>query len=340
MSSAAATTADRSADVLRLLGRVEFARARWIHALLFPDRDPTTTWRILRALHAAQLIWMASVPAVRVPGAIRARNRQAAPRAPTIYGLTPEGRNALAALGIEGDRRSVPAMPVRAWAEPDLKLAQLRHDLLVSDWCCALLNGARRHPHLHSVGCQVEYISATSAAGQAIQRIDALVQLTFAPVPLAPRPPWMLPWADGTASPVGAITCRLAAEIDTGSEKLAILLGKAGTYRALTYSGHYTATLGGPVLPVVLVPPGTRRAAQIAREWRDGWPEGAGLISSFAQAQVADDAIHGRYLVMASNPAQPAFLLEPFGIARDAWDTAIAHQRHQGAADHARKEAA
>jgi len=337
--SGAAASAERSADVLRLLGRVEFARARWIHALLFPDRNPTTAWRILRALHAAQLIWTASAPAERVPGTIRARNRQAPPRAPTIYGLTPEGRDALAALGMEGDRRSVPAMPVRAWAEPDLKLAQLRHDLLVSDWCCALLNGARRHLHLHSVGCQVEYISATSATGQAIQRIDALVQLTFALVPVAPRPLWMLASADGTAPPAGAITCRLAAEIDTGSEKLAILLSKAGTYRALTHSGHYTATLGGPVLPVVLVPPGTKRAAQIAREWRDGWPGGAGLISSFAQAQVAGDAIRGRYLVMASNPAQPAFLLEPFGITRDAWDTAIAHQRHQGAADRISRDA-
>ena len=48
-------------------------------------------------------------------------------------------------------------------------------------------------------------------------------------------------------------------------------MAKAITYAQLTGIGHYTATLGGPALPVVIAPPG-RRGPQIAHEWRDGWP--------------------------------------------------------------------
>jgi len=155
--------------------------------------------------------------------------------------------------------------------------------------------------------------------------------LTLASGPTLLRPAWSIPWADGTPAPARATVCRFAAEIDTGSEKLAILLGKAGTYRALTLSGHYAATLGGPVLPVVLVPAGTKRAGQVAREWQDGWPGGAGVVGSFTQAQVDQDAILGRYLIMATTPAQPTFLLEPFGISHEAWDDAIAGHRHQDA---------
>lgn len=333
MSGTTATLVERADAVLRLLGRVEFARARWVHDLLFPDRSNRWTRMVLTQLHADRLIWKASVPPLRVPGAIGSANKQPPPIAPQVYGLTPEGRGELAALGIEGDGRVIAAMPVRPWADPDLKLAQLRHDLLVSDWCCAVLMGARRHLWLHSVQCQVEYISATMENGQTLQRFDALVILTLASGPTPPRPNWLIPWADGTPTPAGATVCRFAAEIDTGSEKLAILLGKAGTYRALTLSGHYTATLGGPVLPVVLVPAGTKRAAQVAREWQDGWPGGAGVIGSFSQAQVEQDAIRGRYLVLTSNPARPAFLLEPFGIARETWDAATRDLLHQDAAD-------
>ena len=331
MMRAANAGVERAAAVMRLLGRVEFARARWVRALIFPGSDPTTAWRVLRKLHAERLIWSANAPADRVPGVIRAPNNQKPPIAPQIYGLTPEGRAELAALGVEGDRTAITAMPVRPWADPDLKLAQLRHDLLVSDWCCAMLTGARKHPRLHSVYCQVEYTSATSESGQAIQRFDALLTLTIAAVPMPIMPPWTIPWADGTPAPAGSITCRFAAEIDTGSEKLAILLSKAGTYRALTLSGHYTATLGGPVLPVVLVPGGTRRAAQVAREWQDGWPEGAGVVGSFMGAQLDGDAIRGRYLVMTSAPAREAFLLEPWGITREMWDNQIHDHRHHNA---------
>lgn len=331
MTRSTAAGVERAAAVLRLLGRVEFARARWVRDLIFLDSDPTTAWRMLQKLHADHLIWKASAPAERVPGAIRARNNQKPPIAPQVYGLTPEGRNELTVLGIEGDRTAITTMPVRPWADPDLKLAQLRHDLLVSDWCCAMLMGARRHPRLHSIHCQVEYISATSENGQAIQRFDALLMITIAAVPMPNMPPWVIPWADGTPAPDGAITCRFAAEIDTGSEKLAILLGKAGMYRALTLSGHYTATLGGPVLPVVLVPSGTKRAAQVAREWQDGWPGGAGVIGSFSGAQIDGDAIRGRYLVMTSTPAREAFLLEPWGITRELWDNETHDRRHQDA---------
>ena len=340
MSGTAVADVERAAAVLRLLGRVEFARAKWVRDLIFPDRSDRWARMVLAKLHANRLIWKASAPAARVPGSIGGSNKQPPPIAPHIYGLTPEGRDELAALGIEGDGTAIASMPVRPWADPDLKLAQLRHDLLVSDWCCAALYGARKHPRLHSMHCQVEYVSAAADNGQAIQRFDALVMFTIAAVPMPPMPAWAIPWADGTPTPDGAITCRFAAEIDTGSEKLAILLGKAGTYRALTLSRHYTATLGGPVLPVVLVPSGTKRAGQIAREWQDGWPDGAGVVGSFTGAQIDQDAIRGRYLAMTSKPAREAFLLEPFGITRETWDDAIADRRRPDGDDRVRRQGA
>ncbi|KAB8140791.1 hypothetical protein F8S13_22595 [Chloroflexia bacterium SDU3-3] len=317
----------RAGAVLGLLGRVEFARAHWVHRLLFADQTPRRARQVLRELHAAQLIWCASAPARRVPGAVGSPNGQPPPIPPQVYGLTPEGRAALDTFGLVPAGADLAGLPVRPWADPDLRLAQLRHDLLVSDWCCAVLAGVRKHPQLHAVACQVEYISATNERGQAMQRFDALVVVTLAPRSPAVRPaPWAIPWAEGPDVPDGSVVCRLAAEIDTGSEKLAILMGKAGMYRALTLAGHYTATLGGPVLPVVLVPGGTRRAGQVAREWQDGWPDGAGVIASVAQAQVQGDAVVGRYLAMASRPAREVFLLEAFGVTRQSWEAATARR--------------
>jgi hypothetical protein len=202
-----------------------------------------------------------------------------------------------------------------------VRAAQLAHDLMVTTWCASALRGAARSPWLTRARCQVEYVSLTDERGQAIQRFDALLVLTFAPGrQRRGRHAWELPWAEGwEREDADERTIRIAVEADRGTEKLAILLGKAVMYRDLTLSAHYDATLGGPVTPVFICPPG-RRAAQIGREWIDGWPGGRGLISSTAAAYDRDlGALWGRYFTMTERPARETILLGDLGIDRTSW---------------------
>src|SRR6266545_2677446 len=155
---------ERAPDVLRLAGRLEFLGARWIKTLIFPDRDVKTMRRALAALYEQRLIWRVPVPIDAIPGAIRARNDQPPVAKPFVYGLTPEGRTWLAEQGAE-ESSVLEGMPVRPWDNPDVRPAQLKHDLLVSDWVVSLLDGARRCPLLAGVVAQAEYISYMNEAG-------------------------------------------------------------------------------------------------------------------------------------------------------------------------------
>ena len=56
----------RWADVLRLLGRLEFVGTRWVDRLLFPDYSRWTAWRTLEALHAERLVWRTPRPLVGI----------------------------------------------------------------------------------------------------------------------------------------------------------------------------------------------------------------------------------------------------------------------------------
>jgi len=318
---------ERTAEVLRLAGRLEFLGARWIKTLIFPDRDVKTMRRALAALYEQRLIWRVPVPIDAIPGAIRARNGQPPVAKPFVYGLTPEGRTWLAEQGAE-ESSVLEGMPVRPWDNPDVRPAQLKHDLLVSDWVVSLLDGARRCPLLAGVVAQAEYISYMNEAGQAVQRFDALVMLAFdaALGHQQRRPGWAIPWASGPLRDAGTQrVVRLAGEIDRGTEKLATLLGKAGTYRALTLSGHYERTLGGPALAVVLAPPG-RRAGQIAREWIDGWPGGKGVVSNFMKAQHPRyGALWGEYYTMTDTLPRQVSLLDAVGLPLTMWEQLIAN---------------
>lgn len=314
-----------TAQVLQLLGRLEATRTRWVHRLL-GQGHPSTTWRQLTALQRQGLIWSAPLPPERVPGTIGASNGQPPPVAPQVWGITPEGIAWLAARGSEPDPTLLPLLRPRDGADPALDLRIIRHDLHVSDHCCAMLAGALRHPGLASVRLVVEYISARTSEGRERQRFDALLVLVIDKHP-RPHTHQRLPF--DREIPEGATVCRFALEIDMGSEKLAILLGKAAMYRALTLSGHYERTLGGPVEPIILVPPPQGdprlrdRGKWIAVEWREGWPGGSGLLASFTGAQHQGDGIRGRYLALSGSPGAERFVLEPFGISRATWEAAI-----------------
>ncbi|HEU4325406.1 MAG TPA: replication-relaxation family protein [Roseiflexaceae bacterium] len=316
------------AQVLQLLGRLEFTRTRWVHRLLGQEQHRSTTWRQLQLLHQQRLVWSAQLPAERVPGAVGALNRQAPPEAPHVWGITRLGVQWLAEHGIETDPGMLALLQPRDWADPAIALGTIRHDLHTSDHCCAMLAGALRHPHLASVRLAVEYVSARTPEGKERQRFDALLVLCFGERP-SPRGSTIIPF--DREPPAGAISCRFALEIDMGSEQLSILLGKAAMYRALTLSGHYDQMLGGPVEPIVLVPNPEGRARDrnrgkwVALEWQQGWPDPdrAGLLATFGGAQVGGDGIRGRYLALAGEAGTQRFVLERFGITRAAWEAAI-----------------
>jgi len=312
----------RAAEVLRLLGRLEFVGTHWLRALIFPDCHRVTAWRALEMLHAQRLVWRAGVAPDKLPGAMRWPRGQALPDRPHIYGLTPAGRDWLAAQGAEPDPRVLETFVVRDHAKPEVKTAQLAHDLLVVDWCASAIDHARRCPLVTGIRCRLEYVSLIDERGQAYQRFDALVVLTFdaGRDERQAQPGWRIPWDDQVRRDAGTVRAvRLAIELDRGTEKLATLMAKAITYAQLTGIGHYTATLGGPALPVVIAPPG-RRGPQIAHEWRDGWPGGAGVISSFTHARHPQHgALWGRYYTLTDAPARQVDLLAETGLTLGDW---------------------
>ena len=314
---------DRRIDVLRLLGRLEFVGSHWVRDLIFPDATHRmTAWRTLHALHADRLIWRAPVDPRKLPST--ACTQRAMPKSiqPWVYGLTAAGRDWLRAQDVEPIPSLLDTFVVRDYKAPEVKPAQLAHDLLVVDWCVSVIDHARRCPLVSGIRCQLEYVSAQDERGQAYQRFDALVALTF-DVSLSERqtrPGWQIPWDDRRAEDTStARTLRFACELDRGTEKLATLMEKAVTYAQFTQAGHYSATLGGSVLPVVVAPPG-RRGVQIAREWADGWPRGAGVVSSFQKALHPQyGALWGVYYTMTDNPARQTTLLADFGVTLDEW---------------------
>lgn len=314
----------RIAAVLQLVGRLEFVPGALLRVAAFPDLARSTAALQLQRLHGQRLLWSAPVPSSRITAAQMARGGTPPRLAPLLYGITEAGRSWLAERAAD-DPAAIARFPVRDWKQPDVRAAQLAHDLMVTTWCASALLGAARSPWLTRARCQVEYVSLADERGQAVQRFDALLVLTFAPGRQRHgRHSWEMPWAEGwEQEDDDERTIRIAVEADRGTEKLAILLGKAVMYRDLTISGHYAATLGGPVTPVFICPPG-KRAAQIGREWIDGWPGGRGVISSTSAAEdPALGALWGRYFTMTERPAREVALLGEIGIDRAHWEASL-----------------
>lgn len=308
---------DRQRELLRLLARLEFVPARHLHALVAPAVHTVTFWRWLQTVHTQRLIWRHTVDAGRLPGGIGAPNKAAPPRPPMLYGLTEQGRAWLEGQGVEPDSAVLERAIVRDWKKPELKTGQLAHDLLVVEWCSRALIGLRRSLMPESVEIVMEYVSATAPTGQPLQRFDALMLLQLDLGQQNARNSDVIPWA--WARNTGGPRLAWAIEIDRGTEPLVTLLGKSVMYRDLTVSGHYEAMLGCKPLPVVVTPT-VRRAAQIAREWLDGWPGGRGIIAPLDR--LTDDlggVLWGRYKTMGLNPARDATLWEDLELTQAQW---------------------
>jgi len=236
-----------------------------------------------------------------------------------LYGLTEQGRAWLDTNGVEDDPAALERAIVRDWKKPELKTGQLAHDLLVVEWCSRALVALRGSPMLKSVEVVMEYVSATSETGQPLQRFDALVLARVASGLPEAKSGTSIPWEWADRGAPGVLAW--AIEIDRGTEPLVTLLGKAVMYRDLTVSGHYEAMLGCKPLPVVVTPT-VRRAAQIAREWVDGWPGGRGIVAPLDRlADKLGGVLWGRYKTMGFNPARDATLWEDLGITREQWES-------------------
>lgn len=306
----------RQVDLLRLLARLEFVPERHLHALVAPELSRRHYRRILAATHAAKLIWRHPVDAERLPGGIAAPNGAPPPRTPLLYGLTPQGRDWLAREDLEDDPAALERAIVRDWRRPEVTTAQLAHDLLVVEWCARALAELRASGRLVAAEVVLEYVSATEANGQAIQRFDALLVVQVAAAPQADPAPG-IPWGWPAHGALGRVAWAL--EIDRGTEKLLILLGKAVMYRDLTVTGHYQATLGLNPLPVVITLTG-RRATQIVSEWVDGWRNGRGVVAPLHRlADPHGGVLWGGYKTLGLNPARDATLWEDLGLTRATW---------------------
>ncbi|MDP9314115.1 MAG: replication-relaxation family protein [Chloroflexota bacterium] len=282
---------EKHLEILRCLGRLEFALVPQIALLCFGGNATSTLYKQLGLLHRDGFIWQQSVDlqphargSKRVPERAPSaeRERKAPLRPVNVYGLTPEGKALLESMAQEPDDASLAGLKTRDRRAPNVALPTLVHDLQASWWCAGVVAEARRNRLVNGIFVQVEYVSAAN------QRIDALVGLRIDPA-LPARSSEHIPWYDGQPLMGKQRWVWFALEVDRGTEPLKILMGKGLTYRRLTVDKTYEQTLGAPVIPVFLCPT-RKRAAQIAREWLDAWPDGAGVAATPAEA---DHPEHG-----------------------------------------------
>lgn len=311
---------DRDIAILRLLGRLEFGTTATLKALIAPDRSLPALRERLNRLVKEGRIWRQTITMAQAHPREAGGRAQPPPKAPYVYGLTPEGRELLETLEVESGDAVYAALQTRDRRAPNVPQAQLTHDLLVASWCASVIDGARRSRLLDAIYCQVEYVSARTPEGKEQQRIDALLALIFNREPRERAAPlWLLPWHAGDPPAVGQRVARFALEVDRGTEPLKTLLAKGLMYRTLSERGEYRRTLGGEVLPVVLAPPG-KRAGQIAREWQDAWPGGPGVISNFLKADHPQHgALWGDYYTMTDQPMRATHLLAGLFPDEAAW---------------------
>jgi len=276
--------------VLRVLGRLEFLLTPHLALLVYGRVSQRTVWRQLKQLVELGFVWREAINLVpghrhgaAPTGLITGDRQRVTPlHQPFVYGLTPEGLAYLQDVDAEADPGIYDHLHIRDRRNTRVPLATLVHDLQASWWCSSIIADFRRSRLCAGISAHVEYISHER------RRVDALVKLHLNPHGAVPLP-GPIPWNDGVPRRPEERDILLALEVDRGTETLKLLLGKAVCYRDLTREGHYRTTLGGDVIPVFLTPT-VRRAAQIAREFQDGWPDGPGVATT---ADNADHAEHG-----------------------------------------------
>lgn len=298
---------EREVLLLRLLGRLDLMTLTQIQQAVYPTYTVRGVQKRLQYLVDDDLLWRVQTRLVAANHA--AEYAKVRKQGAFAYGLSDQGKELLNTLEVEQDPLTYERLVSRdpKGRKPDLRT--LSHDLQVSWWCLNVVLDAAENRYCRKVYVQTEFYPEKS------QRIDALVILRLSPD--HPRPVERvgpIPFFDGTARQPDEIDIRFALEVDKGTEELRVLLHKAEKYRDLHRAGIYTATLGGPVLPVFLVQT-PRRAAQIAREFQDIWPNGWGVVATPLSANNSRDGVlWGKYKTLAK--AHPYDLLTNMVVDR------------------------
>lgn len=298
---------EREVLLLRLLGRLDLMTLTQIQQAVYPTYTARGVQKRLQYLMDDDLLWRVQTRLVAANHA--AEYAKVRKQGAYAYGLADQGKELLNTLEVERDPLTFHRLVSRdpRGRKPDLRT--LAHDLQVSWWCLNVILDAAENRYCRSVYVQTEFYPEKS------QRIDALIILRLSPD--HPRPVaamGSIPFFDGSELQAGEIDLRFALEVDKGTEELRVLLEKAETYRDLHRAGIYTATLGGPVLPIFLVQT-ARRAAQIAREFHDIWPTGWGVVATpFSANSGSDGLLWGKYRTLTR--AEPFDLLTHMVVDR------------------------
>lgn len=291
---------EREVLLMRLLGRLDLMTLRQIQQAVYPTYTVRGVQKRLQYLMDDDLVWR--VPTRMVAANHAAEYTKVRKQGAYAYGLSDQGKELLNTLEVEHDPLTLERLVSRdpRGRKPDLRT--LSHDLQVSWWCLNIILDAAENRYCRKVYVQTEFYPEKS------QRIDALIILRLRPDDLrCVEDMGTITFFDGTEQQPGEIDIRFALEVDKGTEELKVLLQKAEKYRDLHKAGIYTATIGGPVLPVFLVQT-ARRAAQIAREFQDIWPTGWGVVATpFSANNSRDGVLWGKYKTLTK--AEPYDLL-------------------------------
>lgn len=290
---------EREVLLMRLLGRLDMMALPQLMQAVYPTYSGRGVQNRLDHLLHNDLLWRVQTRTVAANHA--AEYTRVRKQGAYAYGLSDQGKELLNTLEVERDPLTLERLRSRdpRGRKPDLRTVS--HDLQVSWWCLNLILAAAQNRFCRSIYVQTEFYPEKS------QRIDALIIVRLCPdQPLPDTRAGAIHFFDGSARSAGEIDVRLALEVDKGTEELKVLLEKAEKYRELHRAGIYTATLGGPVLPVFLVQT-PRRAAQIAKEFQDIWPSGWGVAGTPASANsLRDGVLWGKYLSLTNS--------EPFNL--------------------------
>lgn len=298
---------EREVLLLRLLGRLDLMTLTQIQQAIYPTYTTRGVQKRLQYLMDDDLIWRVQTRLVAANHA--AEYAKVRKQGAFAYGLADQGKELLNTLEVEHDPLSFDRLVSRdpRGRKPDLRT--LAHDLQVSWWCLNVILDATENRYCRRVYVQTEFYPEKS------QRIDALMIVRLSPDNTRPVAEMgSIPFFDGAELRPGEIDIRFALEVDKGTEELKVLLEKAEKYRDLHKAGIYTATLGGPVLPIFLVQT-ARRAAQIAREFQDIWPSGWGVVATpFSANAGSDGLLWGKYRTFSK--AEPYDLLTNMVVDR------------------------
>lgn len=290
---------EREILMLRLLGRLDMLTLAQIRQAIYPTYSGRGVQNRLDHLLSNDLIWRVQTRTVAANHA--ADYTKVRKQGAYAYGLADQGKALLDTLEVERDPLTFGRLRSRdpKGRKPDLRTTS--HDLQVAWWCLNVILSAGENRACRAIYVQTEFYPEKS------QRIDALVIIRLCPDHPRPRADvGTFPFFDGSKRAAGEIDIRLALEVDKGTEELKVLLEKAEKYRDLHKAGIYTATIGGPVLPIFLVQT-ARRAAQIAREFQAIWPSGWGVAATPVSANsVRDGVLWGHYLTLTTS--------EPFDL--------------------------